>query len=134
MRGLLITGLFGVAMVGACRDRDAARPDCICTAIFAAVNVAVVDTAGAPVLGLTPTITVRSSGRPLAPAPPAVGGGWYTVVNDAYMDQFALDGDTLHFAASSAGRSAAGDFVVDAPGSCHCHVHLVSGPDTLALR
>jgi hypothetical protein len=63
-----------------------------------------------------------------------MSGGRYYVVTDADRENIALDGDILRFAVSSGSRSAAADFVVDAPGSCHCHVHLVAGPDTLILR
>jgi len=135
MRGFLVTGLVGAGMLLGCRDTPKpVSPDCICTLSFASVNVVVVDTQRAPVATLTPSVTVRSTGRPLAPAPGGIGGGWYTVVSDGYKDQFALGGDTLHFTATSGSRIAAGDFVVGAPGSCHCHVSLVSGPDTLVLR
>ena len=132
MRGLLIRAMFGATVLVACKS--AARPDCVCTTSFLSIVVTVVDTAGAPVPSLSPTITVRSTGRLLVPAAPAIGQGWYPVVSDGDMNQFALDGDTLHFAVSSPPRSAAGDFVVDAPGPCRCHIHLVAGPDTLVLR
>jgi hypothetical protein len=132
MRRLRTRALAVAATLTACRA--AAAPDCICTASFAAVTVTVVDTTNAPVSGLAPVITVRSTGRVLVPSGPAMAEGRYYVVTDANHQAFALDGDTLHFAVLSASRSAAADFVVGAPGLCHCHVHLVTGPDTLVLR
>jgi hypothetical protein len=132
MRGLPKAALVAATTLMACRN--AATP-CVCTLEFRYYTVTVVDTLNAPVAGLTPAITVRSTGRLLIPAAPAgLPPGLYYVVTDGDLQQFALNGDRLHFAVSSAGRSAAADFVVDAPGTCHCHVQLVSGPDTLVLR
>ena len=135
MRGLLKTAVLAATTVMACKS-GATPCNYDCTDEFLSIFVTVVDTLNSRVSGLTPAITVRSTGRLLIEAAPFIGNppGDYSVVSDADKPLFALDGDNLHFAVSSGGRSAAADFGVDAPGACHCHIHLISGPDTLVLR
>jgi hypothetical protein len=106
---------------------------CVCTASFAFYNVAVVTASGAPVTGLTPTVTVIRTGQHLTPSVSAAGNQ-YPVFSDGEISQIDPAGEAVHFAAGNAQGSTAGDYVFDAPGACHCHMRKVSGPDTLVLR
>lgn len=112
-----------------------ANQACACTALFAIVQVTVVDPAGAPVAGLDPIITLRRTGERLAPAAQyAYGPGTYSVVTDNEIALIATAGDTVRFAVSDGARGASGDFVIGVSDRCRCHITRIAGPSTLVLH
>ncbi len=123
-----------VLAAAACRSSAGSNLACVCTDMFAFVGVTVVDSTGTGVSGLTPVLTVRSTGQHLTEPGPAFGVGHYYVVSDLNRDSMRQTGDTVHFAVTEGARAAAADFGVAVPGTCHCHVAKLSGPDTLTLR
>jgi hypothetical protein len=112
---------------------DQASDGCICTASFALYNVTVIDAAGAPVTGLDPTVTVVRTGQRLTLST-TPSGNHYPVFTDGEIHLIDPAGELVRFVASNTQGSTAGDFVFDAPGTCHCHMRKVSGPDTLVVR
>lgn len=112
---------------------DTIANECVCTALFAFYNVTVIDTTGAPVTGLHPIVTVVRTGRDISSSlTPA--GNQYPVFSDGEIHLIDPAGELIRFTAGNAQGAATGDFVFDAPGACHCHIHKVSGPDTLVIR
>ena len=127
----LTLAAIGVLSAGC---HSTALPGCVCTTLFAIIQVTVVDTTAAPLAGLSPAITLLRTSQSIVPDQTGVGGGRYNVITDGEHSLIRPSGDTLRFVVTAGARSARADFAVDEPGSCACHVNKVSGPDTLVLR
>jgi hypothetical protein len=108
--------------------------DCICTDVFVTVSVTVFDSAGAPVTGLSPVITVQRTGAHIVPNAPGLPPGRYTVITDNDADAIALGGDAVRFAVASGARTATADFVIGVDGPCRCHISKLSGPLQVVLH
>jgi hypothetical protein len=105
----------------------------VCTTEFAAVTVTVVDASGAPVLDATVTSTLVRTGETLEPIWLGLPTpGTYVIVDDGSRDKLRTSGDTVAVTAQrNAGPSTAATYFIDVPGGCH--VHKVTGPDTLSV-
>jgi len=124
------TGLaMTVAVLAAC---DTTAPTA-CTAVFLEVTVTVVDSLGAPVSDATVTSTLVRTGETLVPTWLALlTDGSYVIVDDGSRGKLRASGDTVAVTARrDAGPSVAATYFIDVPGGCH--VHKVSGPDTLSV-
>jgi len=123
--GLAIT----IAVLAAC---DTTAPTA-CTAVFVAMTVTVVDTRGAPVSDATVTSTLVRTGEILLPTWLGLPtGDAYIIVDDGSRDRLRASGDTVAVTAQrDADPSIAAMYFIDVPGGCH--VHKVTGPDTLTV-
>ncbi|MFL5494935.1 MAG: hypothetical protein ACJ8DC_11190 [Gemmatimonadales bacterium] len=94
--------------------------------------VVVTDPAGAPVVDANLAVTVLRTGQRLTPEAPLVHtGGAYRLIDDGDRNALRQAGDVVRAAASTADASIEADYLFDVPGGCH--VHKISGPDTLVL-
>ncbi len=126
----LRTGLaLTIAVLAAC---DTSAP-IACTSVLLTVTVTVVDTLGIPVSDATVTSTLMRTGEILVPASLALlTGGTYIVVDDGSRARLRASGDTVAVTARrGTGAIIAAPYFIDVPGGCH--VHKVSGPDTLTV-
>jgi len=125
-RGTLTAALFVIA---GCDEPGGIA----CTASFAIYTIVVTDRSGAPVDGVDLAVTLVRTGEQLEPT--AVGGpypvGTYPLVDDAATTKLRPMGDEVRAVATKGTASVQADFVFAVPGGCH--VHKVSGPDTVAL-
>ncbi|MEO8635747.1 MAG: hypothetical protein ABI587_10770 [Gemmatimonadales bacterium] len=105
----------------------------VCTSEFAVVTVTVVDTLGAPVTDATVTSTLLRTGAILSPTSLALlTAGTYIIVDDGAREPLRNAGDSVGVTARrGTGPSLPATYVIDVPGGCH--VHKLSGPDTLSL-
>lgn len=94
----------------------------------------VLDPAGSPVQGLSPTITLVRTGQQITPAEQSFGGR-YPIVSDNQRGMIRPGGDTVRFQVTGPQGSGTASLVFDVTnGECRCHVTKVAGPDTLVLR
>jgi len=105
----------------------------VCTDVFAVATVTVVDSLAAPVVGAAVTATLVRTGETLSPTwLGLLAPGTHVIVDDGARAKLRAAGDTLAVTAQrGAGPGLAATYVFDVPGGCH--VHKLSGPDTLAL-
>lgn len=104
-----------------------------CTSIFAASTVTLLDHTGAPVTDAVVTSILARTGDTLFPISSAgTPGGTYILIDDGSRGQLRHQGDDIvvHASRDSLARISA-LYEFDVPGGCH--VHKVSGPDTLSL-
>jgi hypothetical protein len=103
-----------------------------CTAEFVTYPVIVTDPADSPISDAHLTVTVRRTGQRLTPQTLIMYiAGTYPLIDDGARPAQRETGDELRVVASTADASIEADYVFDVPGGCH--VHKVSGPDTLVL-
>lgn len=103
-----------------------------CTAQFVAYALVITDNAGAPAGGVDLTVTLVRTGERLEPAP--VGphpDGTYPLLDDGATNKLRVTGDQVRAVGTKGPATVQADFLFDVPGGCH--VHKVSGPDTVAL-
>ncbi len=121
---------LALAWLGAC---ETGIPT-VCTAEFRAAFVTVLDGTGAPVPdALVVSVLVRT-GEILSPTILALSPmGTYVILDDGARDKLRRTGDTVQVTAERpSGATTAAVYVFDVPGGCH--IHKVSGPDTLTLQ
>ena len=132
MRLLLVT--LVLALLPGCASTRPADDDPIaCTMEYRTIAVEVVDAAGNPVGGLTPTVRNLRTGEVLSFEEDAAtfgGEGRYLVATDAHRDRLSEDGDRLVFRGVGEGRAAEAEFVV-AGGPCH--IEKRSGPEQVVV-
>ena len=103
-----------------------------CNTIFEVLTVALVDSSGSAVAQANATTTLVRTGQALQvttlldPVP-----GVYAYVDDGMIGTIRRAGDSLRVTLATGSDTARGTFFVDVPQGCH--VHKVSGPDTLHL-
>jgi hypothetical protein len=98
--------------------------------VFYALNV--LEPSGAPASSVDPVVTLERTGervqsRPWAPYP----AGTYPLIDDGSTNKLLPGGDAVSAVATKGSASVHADFVFGVPGGCH--VHRVSGPDTVSL-
>ena len=122
---------IGVALqfLGACGLGE--DESCVCTHEYVGVVVAVVSASGDPELDFPATVVVLRTGSELPVAQNGADSGTYIVITDSEKEMVRANGEHLRISGEKDGRSFTGDFEIDVPGECQCHVHKVSGPDTL---
>jgi hypothetical protein len=103
-----------------------------CTASFVGYTLVVTDQSGAPAGQANVSVTLERTGEhlessPLGPYPT----GTYPLIDDGAIGKLLPSGEAVRAVASKGSVSVQADFVFDVPGGCH--VHKVSGPDTVAL-
>jgi hypothetical protein len=66
--------------------------------------------------------------------PPGISpSGFYTVLTDNATHELSLAGDTVLFRAQNSLHLIERSYVFNTD-DCHCHIHKVSGPDTIIVR
>ena len=111
-------------------DPDNTALDCLCTEEFRSFTVTVFDGAGAPVEGMSLTVTRTRDGFEY-PAGHDLGftPGTYSILDDgAKRDVGAAE--AVQVVATKNGVSVTGSYVFSTD-DCMCHINKVSGPDTL---
>ncbi len=128
LMALAILAALGGGGVGGCDSGDPSGV-CFCTEQFVFFTVRVVDAAGAPVTGLTVTMTRVRDGRTfdVGGGDPLGTPGVYLVMDDRFKQVIGTRGDLIRFEARKAGRLVSADFVFRVD-PCRCHVEKVSGP------
>lgn len=112
---------------------DAVPPNsCACTEEFRTFAIVVVNAAGAPVLGLTPTVTLVRTGEPITPPDPPYAGH-YAVFSDAELSLIQSSAEAVRFVVAGNQGSGAAELLFSTT-ACRCHIQKVSGPDTLVLQ
>jgi hypothetical protein len=125
----LLALLLAAALPACALFRPASDDPVVCTMEYRTISVEVVDDAGNPVGGLTPTVRNLRTGEVLPFDEGAFGGeGHYLVATDAHRERLSEEGDRLLFNAAGGGRVAEAEFVVAAD---PCHVQKVSGPERI---
>lgn len=124
---------LALALAAGCSNTQQAGGDVACTMEYRTVTVAVVDAAGAPLGGLTPTVRNLRTGQVLAfeGEEPYGGEGSYLVATDDHRAALRASGDRLQFRAEGDGVAAEAEFVVSGG---PCHVAKESGPDQITAR
>jgi hypothetical protein len=113
---------------------------CSCNTEFATVRFRAVDVYGEPVRDLDLVVKVTRTGEVITPHDQSLNiFGDYTVFDDSFQDLvFEHLPDWGFVSLSVWGSSPSGvamaRFVVTVPGGCKCHVHKVSGPDTVIVK
>jgi len=111
------------------------QPDCLCTTEFRMYFVAVIDTLGNPVDSLQTKIT-NSKGKEFAfdnHYPPPNMSGIYFIMSDGYQYDFTTRPEKILFRGNKNSLGVTAEFFFNTD-KCRCHVHKVSGPDTLVLK
>ena len=105
-----------------------------CTRQLRVFGVFITDATGVPLLDLDPIVTVVRTGERLivdsTQAPPNRTWGWYPIISDDEKHLLDPQGDSVRIAPITERRSGIGYYVFEP----RCHVHKVSGPDTLVVR
>jgi hypothetical protein len=116
-------------LLAGCSDQSAS----VCTTIFQALPVTVVDSTGTPVPDATLASVVSRTGDTLRSIPAGnAPNGTYVIADDGDRASLRAGGDTVRVTAGRGAEQAAVNYFIDVPGGCH--VHLVSGPDTLMIH
>ena len=127
-RTALLAAATAVLGLAACAE----PPTTVCTALFAGYSLVITDKAGTPVDGVNLAVTLVRTGQRLSPQSAGLPStGTYPLINDGVRDQLEPSGDQIHAVGTKGPATVQADFIFDVPGGCH--VHKVSGPDTLAL-
>ena len=97
-----------------------------------AIPLVITDDAGAPADDVDLAVTLVRTGERLdrawlGPHP----DGTYLLIDDGATTKLRASGDQVRAVATKGAAVAQADFVIDVPGGCH--VHKVSGADTVAL-
>jgi hypothetical protein len=129
-RRLLALLTLPLAGTAACDEQSPV----VCTAVFVASTVTLLDHSGAPVSDAIVTSILTRTGETLAPiSSSGTAAGAYIVVDDHSRGELRQRGDTVAVHASrDAHTITSAEYVFDVPGGCH--IHKLSGPDTLTLR
>lgn len=113
-----------------CSGDPAPSDPIACTEEFRSWNVIVVDSAGAPIDGLTVRVLRAATGEPLPYGGASFSAGSYRIMDDGMTASIRIDGETIEAGTSGGGATfdAAWEFGADA---WRCHVEKLSGPDTV---
>jgi hypothetical protein len=105
--------------------------DCICSAEFVIVRVRVTDENNSPVSGLITTVKDESGKIYDVSEYRLSEPGFYNVMNDSYVLNFSTFPKKIIFTGTSDSLEVSGIFFINTD-ECRCHVHKVTGPDSLA--
>lgn len=129
MHSARLIGLLAVLGAG-CSGPEAAQ---VCTAEFRSYTVTAVDTAGAPVNGLTVDVVILRTGKHPTPGLLALyTPGTYAILDDGARNELLPSGDPVRVVGTKGALGFQADYRFDVPGGCH--VNKVSGPDTVVVR
>ncbi len=118
---------------------DATDVDCICTADFKQITFVAVDVDENPVTDMDITVMVGRTGQVLDVGQSQIlmDQGIYTVFDDGFRHIIPSKVNTVGERLEVTGIGSAGQFEahfeVSVPGECACHVHKISGPDTVTV-
>ncbi len=118
---------------------DTTDVDCVCTADFKQITFAAVDADQNPVTDMDITVVVARTGQVLDVGQSQIlmDQGIYAVFDDGFRHIVPSKVNTVGERLEVTGAGSAGqfeaNFEVSVPGECACHVHKVSGPDTVAV-
>jgi hypothetical protein len=97
---------------------------------FRAETVTVIDHAGNPVPDASVVATLVRTSDALSPAVTGPSStGVYIIVDDRSREKLRTAGDLVRVQVERGSQAFGADYVFDVPGGCH--IHKVSGPDTL---
>jgi hypothetical protein len=102
----------------------------VCTTEFRTVPVTVVDRADTPIADASVVaVLVRTSDTLSPPVSGPSPTGVYIIVDDGSRHKILTAGELVRVQVERGAQAFGADYVFDVPGGCH--IHKVSGPDTL---
>ena len=127
--------VFSVLLLNILISCSNEQPDCVCSAEFRMYLVTVIDTLGNPVDSLQTKVT-NSWGKVYTfeelSQPPYLDGAYF-VMTDGYQYDFTTRPEKILFRGNKNSLEVIAEFFFNTD-ECRCHVHKVSGPDTLVLK
>ena len=123
---------LAVLALCSCYEDSSVGPGC--TRHLQVFGAFITDATGVPLVDLDPIVTLVRTGERLivdsTQAPPNRTWGWYPIISDDEQHLLDPQGDSVRIAPITERRSGIGYYVFEP----RCHVHKVSGPDTLVVR
>lgn len=121
---------IAIASVGSC---ESGIPT-VCTMEFRAETITLLDMSGAPVPDAAVVSTLLRTGEVLSPTSLALHAeGTYIIVDDGSREKLRSTGDSVRVVAQrGSALPVTATYLIDVPGGCH--IHKVSGPDTLTME
>jgi hypothetical protein len=109
-------------------------PPLVCTGSFAFIPLAVLNPNNTPATSVIELDTVLSSdvGFPVPQDSSLLHTGTYDIFDDNYLGKIRHSGDSVRVTGIQTPKRFSVTFFIDTPDGCH--VHKVSGPDTVQLQ
>jgi len=107
---------------------------CPCTAQIVSIKFTVVDNAGLPVPDVSTQVALARTGEDLTIAQPYASVGEYIAFDDAHIRHISsFFAESVRVTGTKDIRGFSAEFVIDRD-ECNCHVHKVSGPESVRLE
>ncbi len=124
--------LLLVLALCACNDilGEDDNDEVVCTAQFVIVEFWVVDALDNPQGGFTLTVTNERTGETYDVEQYGHTDGLYSALHDSFKNKVEMTGDPVRVQGNDGTREFVADFVI---GADRCHVHKISGPDSVLV-
>jgi len=130
----LLLPLLAIGLgVFSCIFEEDDHEDCTCALYFASVSFHVFDAGYKPATNFVLTITNERTDEKYNVTQPAHDDGLYHALNDSFTRRIEANGDPILVHGEDGARLFDARFVI-ATDDCRCHVHKVSGPDTVVVQ
>ncbi|WP_183563839.1 hypothetical protein [Mucilaginibacter sp. SP1R1] len=133
--------LLMVVICGACNKNNHQKPACTitgaCTALFTSVNVFYLDQAGNKITLKKLVVTNLRTHQVIDNKPfitPGFPPAAYTIATDSNIKDFSTEGDDTEVSATDSATSNVKTTLFKIGGDCTCHIHKISGPDTVKFN
>ena len=124
---------LSLATAEAQQAKPTLRDACVCTQMFVALPLTVVNTSGAPIADAKVRVRQPRTGY-AADAEQGPTPGTYFVVDDSWRERLRPSGETLRITVTRGPKRATTTLRVAVPGRCRCHVSRIAGRDTVVLK
>ena len=131
--GLLTVTSLGMTGAVAWGCSSTSVEGCFCDNSFRIAVVAVVDTSGAPVVGVAITVTRVATEENLEFTPANLPDGVYIILDDGFVGAVAMEGETFNVVGRKDNAVFMQDYVFGAD-ACRCHLTRISGPDSIVMN
>ncbi|HXV13084.1 MAG TPA: hypothetical protein VEC56_02665 [Candidatus Krumholzibacteria bacterium] len=112
-------------------DSEDERP-CVCTDQFVSVLFWAVDSLQTPQDSFVVTVRNHRNGETYDVPQPTWGVGVYRAIDDSFTRRVS-NGDPIQVTGERGARSFDAQFLIGVD-DCQCHVHKISGPDTVVIE
>lgn len=130
--GLLTVTSLGMTGAVAWGCSSTSVEGCFCDSSFRIAVVTVVDTSGAPVVGVALTVTRVATEENLEFAPTDLPNGVYIIIDDGFVGAIEMAGETFNVVGRKDNAVFMQDYVFGTD-ACRCHLTRISGPDSIVM-